>query len=174
MAKIYDLTVEQQDLIDQLFWLDSEDEDDVTEILRLERNLSKIRESAENTVEFLAGIYLELRAIADARKEATRKAAKRQKTAENAEQRLKDKLLEIMQIFDIKKVSGDLCDVRTQYGPAALVVDDELDPRVLPLEFVDIIPQHYKMKNKEIKEFLKDGGELEGCHLVQKLGVRIG
>jgi len=174
MTSIYELTQEQQEIIDALFWLDSNDEQDEEEILRLERNLSRIHYNAENTVEWLGGIYLELKAIAAQRKEAKQRAERRQRVAENAEQRLKDKLLEIMQTFGLQKVSGDLCDIRTQWNPGKLEYAPDFDAHLLPDDCKKIVPEQVVPVAAEIMRHIKAGDMIDGVELVKTLGLRIG
>lgn len=172
-GKIYELTQKQIEILDALFWLDENDEEDAKEIEYLNKKLSEIQGSAENTIKFLSGIWLETRAIAAQRKEAKQRAERRLKIAENAEERIKNVILNIMQTFDIKKVSGDLCDVRTQLSPGSVSYEDGFNIDSLPDDCIKIIPEEHKAIAAEVKKHLDAGEEIPGVSIVKTLGLRI-
>lgn len=173
MSKIYQLTEDQRDILDRLYFLDENDEEDVKEIEYLNKKLSEIHVSAERTIEFLSGIWLETRAINAQRKEAKQRAERRLKTAENAEERIKNRILTIMETFDIKKVSGDLCDIRMQLSPGSIVYDESFNVDLLPSYCVKVIPEERKPIAAEVKKYLEDGESIPGVSIVKSLGVRI-
>lgn len=168
MSEIYDLSIKQLEILDMLFW-----EDDEQEIERLNKKLHEIQGSAENTVRFLSEILLETRAVKEARKEAKQKAEKRLKTAENAEQRLRDRILQIMQTFDIKKVYGDLCDIRQQANPVSVQYAVDFDPKSLPAQCINIVPAQYKPIASEVKKLIESGEYVPGVELIQTVGIRV-
>ncbi|MGZ7118235.1 MAG: siphovirus Gp157 family protein [Methanobacterium sp.] len=171
MANIYELTQDQEEIVNLLFSLDDADEQDAQEIEYLNKKLSAIRGSAENTILFLNGIYLELKAIAEKRKEAKIKAQKRQTTAENAQERLKNRIIELCDTFDIEKVIDDESGlgIRTQLSPGSIKYDDNFDYSKLPIHCREtkIVPI-----NSEVKEYLKDGGVISGVEIVKSVGIR--
>lgn len=168
MSRIHDLTQQQLELLDLLYFEDNEQE-----IERLNKKLGEIKDSAENTIRFLSDILLETRAIKEARKEAKQKADKRLKTAENAEQRIKDRILQIMETFDVKKVDCELCDIRQQLSNPSVVYEDGFDYSKLPASCVTVVPESIKPIAAEVKKLLESGIELSGVELIRKNGIRI-
>jgi len=173
MSRIYDLTQEQEELLNGLCFLDSDDPDDQEERARIERKLEKIRGSAESTVDFLLGIYLEAKTIASARKEAAQAMQRRQKQAEREEERLKSRILEIMQIFDIKRVDGEYAGVSRYLSSGSVYIDDDLDLNTLPDNCRREIPASVEPVKSEIAKRLKAGEDVPGCELIRSEVLRL-
>jgi len=171
MAKIYELTEQQNEILHRLFWLDENNEENAEEIARLKNDLLKIRGDATNTLNFLSAMLLESRAILSGREEAKRRAESRRKTAERAVERLTNVITHIMSSFDIKKVALDNADLRLQLSPGALVYAPDFDPATLPK---DCYKLEFKPLAAEIKAYLEDGAEIEGVSLVQRETLRVG
>lgn len=173
MSRINALNLEQSELLDELFFLDESDPEDAEQIERLTNRLGQIKGSAASTVEFLSVILLESRALLEAREDVKRRAEKRRKTAENATERLKSVILRIMTDFDIKKISGEACDVRTQLSPGKLVYSPGFDITYLPGDCVETIPEVKNPITAKVITLIKEGFEIEGVEIIKELGLRI-
>jgi hypothetical protein len=160
-------------LLDQIYFFDPEDEQDAEELERLYKSLERTRGDIANMLEWLAKIKVEMKAITEGRAEVARKATKRLRSAENAEKRMGDFILGIMINNDIKKVSGDILDIRTQLSPGKLVYANGFDVDSLPDECIKIIPEQHVPVAAEIARRLKDGAEFDGVTLIKELGLRI-
>jgi hypothetical protein len=171
MTRIYKLNIQQQDILDRLYFLDENEEEDAKEILLLKKDLLKIRGDASKTLEFLSGILLESKAILEAREEAKLRAERRRKTAQSSVDRLTGVIEYIMRQFEVQKFSTDLCDCRLQYGPPGLQYAEGFNAMFLP---ADCYKLEYKPIASEIKKHIEAGEELEGVELVRKESLRIG
>ena len=104
MPRINELSQAQEEILNRLFFLDSEDQDDEAEIARLKKDLLMIRENAYGTLQFLSGILLESKALLEGREEVKRRAERRRKTAENSVIRLTSVIEFILKKFEIQKI----------------------------------------------------------------------
>ena len=165
MAKIYELKIEQQDLLDKLFWIPEGDEEEVS----IQRELDKIQGTIERKLEFLSGVLLEATAIKNAKVDAVRKMQIGIKTAENAENRLKAFILETMSDFEIKKVFGSMCNVTLCAGRESLNYAEDFDPVLLPSDCynIDIITEINPIADV-IKEHINNGEEIPGVSIIKK------
>jgi 50S ribosomal subunit-associated GTPase HflX len=172
MAKIHDLTNDQEEILNLLFCLDESDEQDKEQIEYLNKKLNLVRGSAESTILFLNKIYMEARDISEKRKEAKIKAQKRQTTAENAAERLKNRIIEICEVFDVQKVidEDDGVGVRTQLSPGSIKYAEDFDYSKLPIHCrkTEIVPI-----NKEVKALIDAGTIIPGVEIVKNLGIRV-
>ncbi len=124
---IYELTRQQKDLLDILFWEDYEDRQSA-----INDALAKIEGEITQKLEYLSDVLAEARAITEAREEAKRSAERRFKTALNAEARIEDLILETMKQFGIKKVSGKHKNVTLCQGRELIVYPEDFDVMELP------------------------------------------
>ena len=170
MTKIYELDQQQSEILDRLYWLDENSEEDAEQVERLKKDLLKIRDSAENTVAFLSNILLESRAILEAREEVKRRAERRRKTAERSVERLTTIIEHILRKFELKKVVCESCDISIQKNPPSLVYAKDFDPATLPPDTFQVI---YKPLNKEIKAYMENGATFDGITLQQTESLRI-
>jgi uncharacterized membrane protein YkoI len=173
MSRINSLGLEQAELLDRLYFLNPDDEDDDEAIYQLTQRLEQIRGSAAGTVEFLSVLLLESKAILEGREEVKRKAERRRKVAENATERLKGVILRIMQDFELKKVSGNVCDIRLQLSPGRLVYESTFKVDKLPLDCIEVIPEQHVPIDAKVKTMLKEGYEVEGAVIVKEWGMRV-
>lgn len=173
MSRINDLTTKQTELLDQIYFLDPDDEEDAKELEQLYKSLERTRGDIAGMLEWLAKIKVEMKAVTEGRAEVARKATKRLRSAENAEKRMGEFILNIMINNDIKKVNGDTLDIRTQLSPGKLVYSGWFDVDSLPDECIKIIPEQHVPVAAEIARRLKEGFELDGVELVKELGLRI-
>jgi hypothetical protein len=166
--KILDLTNEQTEILDRIYWLS--EEEDAAEIERLNRDLVRVKESAKGTLTFLSGLLLESRAILVAREDAKRRAEKRRKTAENATIRLQTTVEYMMSTFEIKKIALDDCDLSLQWSPGSLQYSNDFDPTLLPEDCFQVTSTPV---SSAIKARLLDGEELPGVEIVKVETLRI-
>jgi hypothetical protein len=173
MSRINDLTQQQTELLDQIYFLDQDDEQDAEELDRLYKSLEKTRGDISNMLEWLAKIKVEMKAITEGRGEVARKATKRLRSAENTEKRMGDFILSIMINNDINKVNGEMLDIRTQLSPGRLVYVNGFDVDSLPYECIKIIPEQHVPVAAEIARRIKEGWKFDGVELVKEFGLRI-
>ena len=173
MATIYELTEQQQALLDALFWLDETDEDYDQQKAEIDRKLKSIAGSAENKLEFLSKIWLESRSVLEQRTEARKRAQKREKQAEKAEERLKNVIATIMSTFDIKRYDGEICSLSRSLSSGSVVFNEQFSIDLLDSRFVKLIPETKEPIKSVIQKALKDGEFVEGCELLKTDVVRI-
>jgi hypothetical protein len=149
MSRIYDLTQEQEKVLNDLYFLDSNDEEDQPEIERLNAELFTIRKSAEHTLEFLHPILLEIGGnisaekgiIDDIKKGVLLRAERRLKKETNSFERLNAFMLQIINNFEIKSLklrSGET--LYKNLTPGSLVFDENFNANSLPKGFTETIP----------------------------------
>jgi hypothetical protein len=167
MAYIHELKEDQQNIIDELFFLDPNDEIDQDKITLLYSKLANITGSVEHKLEFLVGILCEVEANESARKDLADKAQKRLKTATNAAERMRKLIRETMIEFNIKKISGDYADVRIHDGREIVFIPEGYDCKKLPEYYVTYAPESYTPKKREITKALKEGILIDGLELIR-------
>lgn len=167
MAHIYELKEDQQKIVDELFFLDPNDEADQEQIKLLDLKLANITGSIEHKLDFLVGILCEIEANESARKDLLAKVQKRLKTATNASERIRKLIKETMIEFGIKKISGDYADVRIQDGREIVFIPEGYDCKKLPEYYVNYIPESYTPKKRELTKALKEGIKIEGLELIR-------
>jgi hypothetical protein len=164
---INDLRAEQAELLDKIYWCI--DEDDQAEI---ERQLERIQGDVMRKVEFLTGVYAEAKAQVDARTIVRDNAERRLKTARNAQERLKNFIIDALKMAGQKRAHGALCDL-TMYQVAVLRLADDFDIASLPPEFVKVVPETREPKKREILAALKQGEHIEGAEIAQSDVLKI-
>ena len=169
MATIYNLKQHQQELLDNLFWIEEGD----TEADIIKRQLEQIEGSVERKLAYLTSVLAEAIAVSRVTKEAHREVDNRlglkAKRAERAEERLREFILSVMRDFNINKVEGDIINV-SQYEREALQVPDEPNFDILPSAFKKVTEE---LNKKEITSWLKDGQTLSGFELIKRPCLRI-
>ncbi|MFA5166767.1 MAG: siphovirus Gp157 family protein [Candidatus Paceibacterota bacterium] len=175
MTKIFELKAQQQELLDQLFFLD--DEEDASEIDYIKLNLDSIVGDVEHKLRYLSEIYIE----ADGQEKLSAYAfsigvdrlTKDIRRKQRVKERLKDFILETMKTFDIKKVKGDLCSLSRSESQGSVVIDETFKDFKLPDDCIEKIPASFKILKTEIAKHLKAGEEIPGCSLVKKQILRL-
>lgn len=170
MSRINELNEAQTGILNRLFWLDENDEEDNEEIESLKNELLKIRGDAYLTLEFLSGLLLESRAILEGREEVKRRAERRRKTAETAVTRIEGVCKYIMEKFEIQKMQGDNCTLTLGISPGTLEYASNFNAESLPKDCYKI---EYKPLTKEIKAYIADGANFEGVSLVKRKTLRV-
>jgi hypothetical protein len=167
MAHIYELKEDQQKIVDELFFLDPNDDQDQEQITLLYSRLANITGSVENKLEFLVGVLCEVEANESGRKALLDKAQKRFKIASNVAERIRKLIKETMIEFNIKKISSDYADVRIQDGREIVFIPEGYDCKKLPEYYVTYAPESYTPKKRELTKALKEGILIEGLELVR-------
>jgi len=173
MTTLYELSIQQQDLLDKLYWLDSGDE----EAVDIEADLEKIYGSVEYKLNFLSTLLLEAKTLTENRKAAVKKAQDRLKTSENAEARLKEFIKTQMEVFDIKKIAGEHCNISYCAGRESVSLDGSekksysaevgFDCSNLPEDCYEVVTVMIPKKDN-IKAHLENGEVIQGAEIVKK------
>lgn len=161
MARLYDLTVEFQELLEM-----AEDPNTDPEVIAdtLESLEYEIEEKADN----YAKIIRELTADSKGYEAEISRLEARKKTVDNNIDRMKKSLESAMIATDKRKFKTDLFSFNIQKNPASVVIDNTL---YIPDEY--LIEQEPKIDKAKIKEDLKNGVAVEGAHLEQSESLRI-
>jgi hypothetical protein len=158
MSRIWELNEKQQDLLDQLSWLDEESED----YAELETKLMMIRGDAENTLKFLSTIFLQLdydesEAVDEENriKAVLDKAKKRTARISKEKARLESVMVRISKEFEIPQFKTGYGVFKRKITPGALVYDSSFDVENLADDFVRVIPEKREPDGKAILEVLR-------------------
>lgn len=162
MTTIYELKEQQQKILDTLFF----EIDEENEKLLLQQ-IGEITGTVEYKLEYLSKILMEAKLLEHARKEALERAQKRHKTAVNAEQRLKDFILESMIGFEIKRIKTDDCTISIQKGRESVYIPENFDASKLPENLRTHYPETFKAKKNDINRLLKNGDDVVGLKLMR-------
>ena len=128
-------------------------------------------ESLEGTLEAkatnVAAFFQNLEVTANAIREAEKRMAQRRKAIEKRVESLRQYLLDNMQACGITKIESPYFVISLQKSPESVVVDDE-----------SVIPDDYCKFTKTVdkslvKQALRDGYDIPGCHLESGTHVRI-
>ena len=122
----------------------------------------------DDKVESICKVIRNLEAEATAFKEEAARLTKRQKTAENGVQRLKDSLVHYLQTTENPKITSGLFTVSLCKAPASCEITSEDQ---IPDSF--FMPQPPVIDRAAIKELLKQGIDVPGARLTQSTYVRI-
>lgn len=168
MPTIFDLTLEQQQLLDALLW-DEEDQES-------KDRLNKVRGHIEYKLSYLTDILAEARAEVATRKmaldEAKKRLEKRYKSAVSAEERVKKFLLESMVNAGIDKIEGRFINVRAMPHDVPKYTD-EFKRDILVGIYYDGEPLvrkevEYKYSDRKIVKAIKDGYKIDGVFVVNE------
>jgi len=102
-------------------------------------------------------------------KEESQRLANKAKTSEGHINYLKHKYLATMQIAGVKKITGNAYTLSIRSTPAVEVEDVDL----LDDLYCRVIPERREPDKQIIKEYLRAGGSLPGCRLVQSDSLQI-
>lgn len=168
MSSIFELTLEQQQLLDSLYW-DSEDQESLD-------RLNKVRGHIEYKLSYLTDILAEARAEVATRKtaldEAKKRLEKRYKCAVSAEERVKKYLLESMVNAGIDKIEGRFINVRSIPHDAPKYTDEFNPENLLPVTYEGdpLVKKNveYKLSDRMIVKAIKGGYEIHGVFVVNE------
>ncbi|MGM9535035.1 MAG: siphovirus Gp157 family protein [Intestinibacter sp.] len=83
------------------------------------------------------------------------------KQKQNKYEYLKKSLKDNMEALGVKKLETDLGNFTVRNNPGSLVIDNET---IIPDEYKEVV-QTVKIDKKAIKECIKQGNAIEGCHV---------
>lgn len=163
MASIYKISEEYADLLSALEFAESEEE-----TAELWQKLLDLEGDIVDKAEIYARIIRNKQIEADGFKAEKQRLEKCQKSAENVIERLKQTLLNSMQLIDVKEIQTGIGKWRIQLNPPSCQIMDESE---VPEEFH--IPQPDKIDRTGILKHFKDTGELlPGVEITQNAGIR--
>ena len=131
MSNIYELTQEQHQLLDALFW-DDEDQDAIHRLNAVDGEITR-------KLAYLTDLYAETKAVSAIRKtaldEAKKRLDKQLKQSERAEERLKNYIHSAMLAAGIKKIEGRITSVQLVKHEVVLF-GERFDYTQIPDEFI--------------------------------------
>lgn len=180
MSKLYEISGDFAVLFDQL--------DDLTEQAEaagvsaedaetawfdtLDALETEFNDKAENVALYVK----ELLARADAMRAEERRLSDRRKACEHRAARLKDYLQHSMTQMRLKKVDGVRACISIRNNPQSLQIADEaaLVKQLQASDHDDLLRYELpELQKTKIKAYLQDGGQLDGCQLVQTQSLQI-
>jgi len=168
VATVYDLKQQQQELLDELYWVEEGSEKDI-----LESRLQFIEGSVERKLSFLTSVLAESIALSqlatERRKIAQERLERKEKQSKRAEEKLREFILSVMRDFGIKSVKGDILNV-SQYERDVVIQLQNFDIDKLPSNLVKVTKV---IDKKAINEEFKHGSGVDGFELVKKDCLRI-
>lgn len=163
MASLYDLTTKWAALVDAYDM--AEDADEQAEALAA---LVEAEGDIVDKAEAYARIMRNYQAAADGYKAEAQRLAKRQKAAENAVERMKGALLDVMQMTGQKEIATGIGKWKVQANPWSCEV---LDEAKIPAQYR--IPQPDKIDKRALLQDFKATGEImDGVEFKQTMGLR--
>lgn len=149
---LYELTAEMSAIEDELYETGGE----LTP--ELEKELTETKESLLRKVDSYNALMQKLGAMAESAKKEAERLTKLKKTAENAQKRVKERLLWNMNVFGIEKLEGNLCKMSIRKNHS-LEVDDAvaLDPYLGAIEKLQkALPEWVTVEVKVSKQAIKE------------------
>lgn len=159
---LYELTGKMLELQDML---DSGEYDEET----LNDTLESVEAVIEDKADGYAKIIANLTASTEAITIEIKRLNDRMKSYDKAIQRLRDNLKESMIVTGKTKFKTDLFSFSVAANPPKLVIDDQED---IPIDY-QIVKKEILVDKAALKEALKSGKLIMGCHLEQGTSLRI-
>lgn len=163
MATLYDLTDTMKHLLDlaQSGEIEQETIDATIESMDLKSDV-------ENKIESYVIVMDELKAQSKRIKAEEQRLAKRRKSIEKNEKRMKETLLDQMKLIDMPKVKTDKFTIWYQNNPESLLVNDESN---IPKRFYN--EQAPRLDRKALlNELRASDEEIDGVEIRQTEGIR--
>ena len=167
MGRILDLTKEQEQLQDQLFFLDETSESYQEEFDAIMAKQFANTNSLVHMLEYLSDVLLELKADSEAKRKVAQSTQKRAITSENKFNSLKTFIYGVMDSNNINKVEGKFGSPTFRQGSEVAFIPEDYNCKNLPEELVTYEPEQWTPKRNEIKQYLKDGNTIEGIALLR-------
>lgn len=163
MATMYMISEEYADLLSALEFAESEEE-----AAEIWQKLLDLEGDIVDKAEIYARIIRNKQVEAEGFKVEKQRLEKCQKAAENVIERLKQTLLNSMQLIDVNEIQTGIGKWRIQLNPPSCQIMDETE---VPAEFR--IPQPDKIDRAGILKHYKSTGELlPGVEITQSAGIR--
>lgn len=163
MSSLYELAGEYRAISEKL---DDTELDEQTIADTLESLSGDFEEKAINVAKFIRNVEAEAKAI----KEEEERMAKRRMAKEHLAERTRDYLLANMLVTGIGKVDSPWFVLSVRQNPESVNVEDE---SLLPPDYKREIPAKYEPDKNLIKQALKDGYAVPGCHLSRSTSLSI-
>lgn len=166
---IYEIDRNFADTMEEIMLVFDEETGEVTDIDKFEelkRRLNELQEERNTKISNVACWYKQLCAEAEAIKAEKQNLAKRQQTAEKKAENLK-KYLEYA--LNGEKFKDARCNISYRKSKS-VVVDPDMDPFNLPIQFQKVTVEPNKT---ELKKAIEGGQTVEGVEIVEKTSMQI-
>lgn len=166
---IYEIDRNFADTMEEIMLVFDEETGEVTDIDKFEelkRRLNELQEERNTKISNVACWYKQLCAEAEAIKAEKMALAKRQQTAEKKAENLK-KYLEYA--LNGEKFKDARCNI-SYHKSKSVVVDPDMDPFNLPIQFQKVTVEPNKT---ELKKAIEGGQTVEGVEIVEKNSIQI-
>ena len=163
MSRLYDLAAEYRAVADKLH--DSE-LDDQTIADTLDGLSGDLQTKAQN----VGFVIRNLESMADQIKQAEDAMEKRRRALEGRVKGLKGYLLSNMLMAGISKVESPYFVLSVRNNPESVVIDAESQ---IPDDYMREVPATYSPDKTLIKQAIKDGKDVPGCHLTRTQSLQI-
>jgi hypothetical protein len=167
--KIYELKQQQQELLDELYWVE-EDQEEATIIYE---KISKIDGDINRKLSYLSDVLAESIALAqlstERRKIAQERLERKEKQAKRAEEKLREFILSVMVDFGIKSVKGDILNI-SRYERDTVIQTQDFNINGLPDCFINTMTVPNKTA---INNALKNREAVFGFEIVKKDCLRV-
>lgn len=141
-------------------------EDNDSEAIR--DTLDSIDEAFEDKAENTAKVIRDLESQSEAKKKEAQKLKESATTLEKQAKRLKQYLIDQLELTGKKKVQGNLLTVSVRNNQPSVYVEDE---KQIPRDYFN--EQEPKLDKTRLKDDLKNGAEINGVELRRTKGVNI-
>lgn len=163
MSNLYCLAAEYRTASDVLH---DSDMDEQTILDTLEGMSGALETKATN----LGFVIRNLESMAEQIKQVEDTMKKRRQSIDNQVKRLKAYLMNNMQLARITKVESPYFVLSLRNNAESVVIDAESQ---IPADYMREIPASYEPDKNLIKQAIKDGFEVPGCHLTKTQSVQI-
>lgn len=134
----------------------------------IQDTLDSIDEAFEDKAENTAKVIRDLESQSEAKKKEAQKLKESATTLENQAKRLKQYLIDQLELTGKKKIQGKLLTVSIRNNQPSVYVEDE---RQIPRNYFN--EQEPKLDKNRLKDDLKNGAEIKGADLRRTKGVNI-
>lgn len=159
MVTLYELTDNYKKLIEMAEDNDSE---------AIKDTLESVNEAIDDKAENTAKVIRELEGRSETKKKEAQRLRESATTLENQAKRLKQYLIDQLELTGKKKVQGKLLTVSVRNNQPSVYVEDE---RKIPRDYFK--EQEPKLDKNRLKDDLKNGAEIKGVDLRRTKGVNI-
>jgi len=145
-------------------------EDETMDLDALEEGLQTIECSLEEKCLNGIGLIKSLENQRDGLKAEGKRLTERARVLDGRIQSIKDWYKVNLEAMGKSKVPTDRGTMAIQNNPPSLKIDDE---KQIPVEFLDVVPEHYEVAKDRVKAAIKAGREVPGAHMEQGKSLRI-
>lgn len=145
-------------------------DDETMDLDLLEAALQELEGDMTQKCEGLAAVVKTVDAEIDAIAVQIKRLQAREKALKNGNERLKNYAFFQLKRIGKDKIKGTLFTVAIRKNPVSLEI---IDPKLIPAEFLTVVPETYVPNNETIKKALQHGQVVDGARLVQKERLQI-